>query len=169
MQKKICKIILGYILVLCLFGVWLGYRQVAEKFPVLEDAIFNEIIAEAQGEPGFDQQGKTGAGNMGKSDPAKIISPSESQENYWYDYKENKNQGPDSAKTFQRPEISARDKLRVLSIINKNLDSGDINLIVSMIKNGITPAEEAEIKGLLRRKIEAGEREELKVIIAKYL
>lgn len=169
MQKKICKIILGYILVLCLFGVWLGYRQMAEKLPVLEDAIFNEIIAEAQGGPGSDQQGKTGAGNTEKGDPANIISPSEPPENYWYNYKENKNKMTDSTKTFQKPEISARDKLKVLSIINKNLDSGDINLIVSMIKNGITSDEEDEIKGLLRRKIEAGEREELKAIVAKYL
>ncbi|MGI6067056.1 MAG: hypothetical protein ACOYI2_11360 [Bacillota bacterium] len=161
MQRKICLIIIGYIMVLSIVGVWFAFQKGSEQLENLEAAVIKEILPESEEE----QQDaadpvKDDTGNEVK-DPG-VASGAEGP-GYWEEYRSYE----ESKKKLT--EVKTQDKLRVLNIIRKNLTKDDMRLIVTMVKDGVTPEEQGEIKDLLRRKLNEQDRNELKAIILNYL
>lgn len=167
MQKRVIKIIIGYILLMCLVGAGLLIKRKIDNIPVINDELIQELIE------------NTEAPAIGASE---VPSPSSDIENnhqelegkegnYWENYnRETKiGQGEKNPVLSQiNKKITTGDKLRIMKIIRQNLSSDEIKYILSLSKDGFTRDEQIEIKSILQEKIGAEDKEELKDIILKY-
>ena len=124
MQRKICLIIIGYIILLCIIGVWFAFQKGSEQLYALEAAVIEEIFPEeGQDSQGAEESGKDDTGNEGN------LGSTLDRENsdYWQEYRAyEKNRSGLS-------EIKTQDRLRVLRIIRKNLSGEDMRLILTLV------------------------------------
>lgn len=169
LQKKICLILLGYLLILVLVGVGLGIKSRLVNLPLLEEAVIYDIIAEEL---------KNGTGpslpgeESGQLPESQNLPPDGENKDYWHEYHKSENLSKNQVKSelaqFSN-RVSTGDKLKALYIIKKNLGAADINYIISLIKDGITAEEQAEIRALLRRKLDPADQKVLKEMVLKYI
>jgi hypothetical protein len=171
MQKKVIKIIIVYILLICVLGAGLLIKRQIDNIPVVDDALIQELIestensgTESNGLPHPGQE--TGVNNEHNEEQKKP------QSNYW----ENYYQETEKAKGERNPvvsqiqkKITTGDKLKIMKIVKKNLSSEEIKHILSLVKDGLTTQEQIEVKSILQEKIGEEEKAELKEILLKYL
>lgn len=161
MQRKICLIIIGYIILLCIIGLWFAFQKGNEQLHALEAAVIEEIFPEeGQVSQGAEESDKDDTGSEGKNPGSNLDGETS---DYWEEYRAYEKS------RNSLPEIKTQDRLRVLHVIKKNLSGEDMRLILTLVKDGITPEEQKEIKDLLRSKLNEEERSELKTIVLKYL
>jgi len=171
-QKKVIKIIAGYILLMCLFGAGLLIKRQIDSIPVIDEALIQEFI---------DNTEIPGSDSTETIDPSQILSGSANDEektnpgsSYWENYHRetetdiNGKKGNPVISQIQK-KISTGDKLRIMKIVKKNLSSEEIKYILSLAKDGFTGAEQIEVKSILQEKIGPAEKQELKEILLKYL
>lgn len=170
MQKKVIKIITGYLILICLVGAGLLIKRQIDSIPVVDDAFIQELLESAE-KPGNEnnqtaktpQDGTENNNNEKKEDPG-----SNYWENYYKETEKDKEEKDPVISQIQK-EITTGDKLRIMKIVQKNLSSEDIKYILSLLKDGVTKQEQIEVKSILQKKIGAEEKEELKTILLKYL
>lgn len=168
LQKKIIKIIVGYILFMCVVGVGLLIKHQFDNIPIFDDALIEELL-ESTELPEIE----TGEAPVLPQDSSNDNVDKENKgDSYW----ENYYQESEIAQEEKNPvisqiqkQITTGDKLRIIKIIKKNLSSDEIKYILSLVKDGFTNKEQIEVKSILQQKIGTEEKQELKDILFKYL
>ncbi len=168
LQKKICLIILSYIIILLIVGSSYYVHRQMQKFPVLEKAVLEEIIKTVDEKDLLkEEQGED------KSSESAGINQDDHNTDYWGNYHNGDKQGnltsEDLLSRLKDVKVSSADKLKVYYIIYKNLGKEDINYIISLSKNGLTTDEKEQIKALLQQKLALEAKQELKSLIMKYI
>ncbi|MEL7564775.1 MAG: hypothetical protein AAGU27_07820 [Dehalobacterium sp.] len=171
MQKKICFILLGYIIVLSIIGISFYVYKKFASLPVIEEALIEEIATSISKED-IMRYNRNNENKEDVSQDPQDIPPEHSGSDYWENYHQENTGITDTEEIISRlknTEISTEDKLKVLSILRRNLTTEEIKSIVSKMKNGFTADEKSEVKALLLRKLSNDAQNELKDIVLKYL
>lgn len=186
MQKKICYVLLGYILILIIASGWFTFQRLDEQVAVIDEKLIEEILKEEiSNEEISNEENSSGTGNEAtyKEDlnlnlaekRDEIASSNKDFWNKYYNSEEDNTNNSGKIDTAQvtaklkNAEISTADKLKALYLIKKNLSKEDISYIVSLTKDGITSQEKSEIKSLLSEKLSKEDYEQLKNMLFKYL
>jgi hypothetical protein len=166
LQKKLRIILLIYILILCLGGGILALKQRIDKFPILEQALIEDIIQQE----GMDILSPDSNNNKNSPGSAEDLGKDDTP-NYWGNDNTNGQNNKDKKSILkeQNLKISTTDKLKVMYLLKRNLSSEEINLMISMAKDGLTNQEKGEIIAILRRKLDQDDKDQLKTIVMKYL
>ncbi|MGI6685687.1 MAG: hypothetical protein ACOX47_09520 [Bacillota bacterium] len=172
MQKRVNKIIIGYILFICIVGAGLLIKRQIDSIPVVDDALIQEIIDSTE----FSDVESDGMISSSQNIVENNEEKEQPESNYWENYyretetKKEKDKGEKNPVVSQiQKKISTGDKLRIMKIIKKNLSSEEIKYILSLVKDGFTNKEQIEVKSILGEKIGEKEKQELKEILLKYL
>lgn len=184
MQSRVNKLIIVYIILICLVGVGLFIKKQIDNLPIIDEALFQEILESTDlslTDPGPDLT----PGEDGQVD----FAPGEDEKaDYWENYHQDKQDDKDnkdgkdgnskgkSQEDIKDPvvqqiqkKISTGDKLRIMRIIKSNLSTEEIKYILSLAKDGFDRDEQREVRAILQKKIGGKEKAELKNILLEYL